>query len=78
MKTLKDLGLTEQDAVSEIEFMSGWDRFLQDNMNNLEYICYAAEYAKQVLSESLSSLDSIEKDIKNVYDEMEKLNVKIN
>ena len=72
MRTLKDLGMTEQDAVLEIEYMRGWDKYLSNNLDAAQYLALTLAYARMRVSEELRNLGATEDDITEVCDAVEK------
>lgn len=80
MKSLKDINMTESDAVIEIEYMRGWDKYLNEHLDPEEYTFLAIGYARQVVSKEMESFGLSKSEIEELCNEVEQMNdsVRIN
>lgn len=76
MKTLNDINMTEHDAVIEIEYMRGWDKYLSEHLDPKEYAFLAVGYAREIVSEEMRSFGIPEDEIEEICNKVEQIDDK--
>ena len=66
------LGMTEEQMITEIEFMREWEKFLQEalGMEHYEMLCHA--YARERTAKELKMLGASDEEVRMIVDKTDK------
>ena len=66
------LGMTEEQMITEIEFMRDWEDFMKEALGEEHYVMLCQAYARKRTENELKSLGASEEEIKDIIERTDK------